>query len=149
MQECIFCKIVQGKVPCFKIYESELFLAFLDINPIIEGHTILISKRHFEKIYDLKEREQEWLGMDLFQVIKLLERRFGPNVVISSTSGKYASQTVPHFHFHLIPRQKNDRLWDKDKSRIILDRSSGFSRLETTPKELKTLAKAIAKGNPL
>ncbi|NJL60137.1 MAG: HIT domain-containing protein, partial [Desulfobacteraceae bacterium] len=55
MTDCIFCKIVKGEIPCFKVYENERVLAFADINPISDGHTLIIPKQHAENIFEMSE----------------------------------------------------------------------------------------------
>ena len=55
MNDCVFCQIAAGKIPCFKIYEEEGFLAFLDINPWVEGHTLVIPKKHYRWVWDMPE----------------------------------------------------------------------------------------------
>ncbi|MFH0832893.1 MAG: HIT domain-containing protein [Candidatus Aenigmatarchaeota archaeon] len=141
--DCIFCKIISGDIAAERIYEDDYFLAFLDVNPVVEGHILLIPKKHCETIYDLGEGEVEKIGEAIQTVSNKLKSIFGPNINIVNTSGKYASQSILHFHFHLIPRRSGDRLWDGEKSRIILDRSSGFERIKPTKEQLKKLAEEI------
>jgi histidine triad (HIT) family protein len=143
MKKCIFCKIIEKNTDSEVIYEDDWFLAFLDENPIIEGHSLLITKRHNKTIWDLNNIENQKLGVAMKQVSDKLGKKFGQNINIVNTSGEYASQSIPHIHFHLIPRKKGDRLWDEKKSKIILDRSSGFKRLESSKEELKNLAEEI------
>ncbi|NMC08786.1 HIT domain-containing protein, partial [Candidatus Microgenomates bacterium] len=55
MDDCIFCKIVKGDIPCYKVYEDEEVIAFLDIKPLSKGHVLVLPKKHFENIYDIPE----------------------------------------------------------------------------------------------
>jgi len=59
MENCIFCKIINNEIPCYKIYEDDLVLAFLDVNPIVDGHVLIIPKKHFENIFDIEEKYLE------------------------------------------------------------------------------------------
>ena len=109
MEECVFCKIVKGEIPCRKIFENEEVLAFLDINPVSRGHTLVIPKKHYENMMSasksVRERVLE-IANELAIKYKDLLKADGFNFI--NASGKAAQQTVPHFHIHLIPRYIND-----------------------------------------
>lgn len=101
MNDCIFCKIVKGEIPSFKIWEDEDFVAFLSIAPISPGHTLLIPKKHSEYIFDM---DDELLGKFLTAakpVSNALTKALSP------ATGKIgimvAGLEVPHTHLHLIP----------------------------------------------
>jgi histidine triad (HIT) family protein len=83
MAECLFCRIVKGEIPCFKVYEDDRVLAFEDINPISEGHTLVIPKGHAENLQEALEPT---------------------GVAVLQLNGKGANQVVMHYHLHLIPR---------------------------------------------
>ncbi len=144
MSDCIFCKLASGEIPSTKLYESDCFYAILDQNPVTEGHTLVISKRHYKTQTEMNEEEMGDFGVTVGTVAKKLAEEFGNNMVIVNTSGEEASQSVPHYHIHLIPRKKGDRLWDGEKSRVVLDRSSGFERLSPKKEELESLASKLA-----
>lgn len=109
MDKCIFCKISSGDAPSSKIYESDNFLVIYTIDPICEGHSLIISKKHFKNILDLPSI----LGEELVYVIKqsslILMKKFdcrGFNLVQNNFS--VAEQIIEHFHIHLIPRKEKD-----------------------------------------
>ena len=105
MNNCIFCKIVRGDIPSCRIYEDDLAVAFLDIGPFEEGHTLVIPRRHAVILPDLSEQEAAALGVVIHRVGKLLLERLpcdGFNVL--QNNGACATQEVPHVHFHVIPR---------------------------------------------
>jgi histidine triad (HIT) family protein len=129
VNDCVFCQIIQGKLPAYKVYENEHFIAVLDANPVVIGHVILISKRHCGGIADLTAGELGALGPAIGAITKQIKAKSEASFSIYNTSGEGASQSVPHFHFHIIPRRIRDRLWLKSRSRIVLDKSSGFRRL--------------------
>ena len=111
MEDCIFCKIVKGKVPADKVYEDENFIAILDINPEMEGHTVVLPKKHFQTLLDLPST----LGTEMLDAIKKVALKLidenkaeGFNVVINNY--KVAGQEVPHVHAHILPRKKDDRM---------------------------------------
>jgi len=111
MNDCIFCKIVSGEISSFKVYEDEEFLAFLDVNPIARGHTLLIPKKHFENIFDIPEDVLEGLILRAKRVSGVLQQGLGASGVnLLHASGQSAQQSVFHFHLHLVPRFENDGL---------------------------------------
>ncbi|MCD6589699.1 HIT family protein [Candidatus Woesearchaeota archaeon] len=111
MEDCIFCKIINGEIPSNKIYESENFVAFLDIMPINPGHTLIVSKKHYENMDELPGE----LGEELLRVIKTVARAIVKAVNadgynIGMNNGRAAGQLVMHAHIHIIPRFKEDGL---------------------------------------
>lgn len=102
---CIFCKIVAGQVPCTKLYEVEDVLAFLDINPVTYGHTLVISKEHYSTFLSTPKAIMNKV-MNVAQRIGQVQIEQlgakGVNILINSYEA--AGQVVPHFHVHVIPR---------------------------------------------
>jgi len=110
-KECIFCKIVKGEIPCEKIWGDENFLAFLDVNPVVEGHTLVIPKKHFENIFETSDEIAGKINLVCKKVAILLKEKFNVNAVnIVNASGKAAQQSVFHLHYHVIPRRESDGL---------------------------------------
>lgn len=103
MSDCIFCKIIAGEIPCHKVYEDENFLAFLDINPVSPGHTLLIPKKHFRWVYDVDQFGQYWQTAQKI-ALALKNSSLNPDFVTFLTMGN----DVPHAHIHIIPRQESD-----------------------------------------
>ncbi|MFQ6136026.1 MAG: HIT family protein [Candidatus Hydrothermarchaeales archaeon] len=109
MEECIFCKIVKGDIPSYKVYEDERTMAFLDINPISIGHTLVIPKSHVSKISELSDEDLLAFARTLQKITKAVESSVkldGLNIFINQ--GKEAGQLIPHFHCHVTPRHKGD-----------------------------------------
>lgn len=107
--DCIFCKIINGEIPCEKVYENEEVLAFLDIAPVNIGHTLVIPKKHFTNIYET--REETWTAMtkvvrNISKAIKSTMNVDGINLSMNNDSA--AGQVVFHSHIHIIPRIKGD-----------------------------------------
>ena len=105
---CIFCKIINGEIPSFKIYENDKVYAFLDIAKDADGHTLVIPKKHVTNIIDA---DSETLK-DVMNGIKTITNHYislgydGVNVM--NASGEAAEQSVFHLHFHIIPRKNDD-----------------------------------------
>lgn len=111
MENCIFCKIIAGEIPAHKVWENEKVLAFLDVNPIAKGHTLVIPKKHFVDVFDI---ELDYLKEIIAVAQKIagdIKQNLGATGVnLLNASGKDAQQSVFHFHMHIIPRYENDGL---------------------------------------
>lgn len=116
---CLFCRMVAGHIPVIKIYEDDVILAFLDIGPLSDGHTLVIPKQHFEKLH---ECPAELLGQVCSRLGKIAGavaaamQSDGYNLLCNN--GGAAGQLVEHLHFHIIPRNTGDgvfRRWPSYK----------------------------------
>lgn len=107
--DCIFCKIVAGEIPSFKVHEDDSTLAFMDINPLTEGHVLVLPKRHVTGLFDTDE---ETLTATMAAVRKMalaMKEALGVDSMnLFQANGPWAAQSVPHLHFHLIPRREGD-----------------------------------------
>ncbi len=108
-ENCIFCKIANGEIPSYTVYEDDAFRAILDAAPANEGHTLIIPKTHHENIFDLPEDLARKVVV-IAQKIALLqkERLQCDGVNIMQNNGELAGQTVMHYHMHVIPRFEGD-----------------------------------------
>jgi histidine triad (HIT) family protein len=109
--DCIFCKIIKGEIPCYKVYEDDKVIAFLDIAPVNPGHVLVVPKEHFEKIENLPDdmlceitKAVKKISMVILKAVNADSYNLGVN------NGKTAGQLVPHVHFHIMPRFENDGL---------------------------------------
>lgn len=109
VDECVFCRIAKGEIPSTKINETDNFFAFLDVAPLVEGHTLIIPKKHFKTILDLPNS----LAPELMDFIKKTSLKLmkeynveGFNLINNAFSS--AGQIVDHVHFHILPRKKDD-----------------------------------------
>ena len=112
MDGCIFCKMVEGEIPVTRVYEDEAVLAFLDIGPISDGHTLVIPKRHCAKVDDCDPAVLAEVAARLGRIAKAVVAAMeadGCNVL--SNNGAAAGQVVDHLHFHVIPRKAGDRVF--------------------------------------
>ena len=99
MDDCIFCKIVAGQIPCYKIYEDADFLAFLDIEPWVEGHTLVIPKKHYHWVWDVPPAEVGKYFAVAAKIAKHYQKVFPTEFVMSFIYG----YDVPHAHIQLFP----------------------------------------------
>lgn len=104
--DCLFCKIIKGEIPCYKIYENEFVLAFLDINPDSDGHTLIIPKEHYTDIDDIDTNTLNEIFKAAKVVKKLLEEKLNCDG-ISLLQNNGSVQEVKHFHLHLKPQYKD------------------------------------------
>ncbi len=109
MENCIFCKIAKREIPAKIVYEDDFTIAFLDISPCAEGHTVVIPKQHFEKFTDMEEEDAGNLFASVQKVAKAVEKALNIQASnIGLNNGKAAGQEVPHVHVHIIPRYEGD-----------------------------------------
>lgn len=101
MAACIFCKIIKGDIPSFKLFESDKILAFLDIQPLSKGHALVVPKHHGEKLTDIPDDALS----EILPVVKKLAAASGAeNYNVLQNNGRLAHQEVDHVHFHMIPK---------------------------------------------
>lgn len=110
-QDCLFCRIVRGELPSEKLYEDDLTLAFMDINPWTKGHCLVVSKEHAETIVELSEDSAVGIMRVAHRVAPAVKSAVGAQGLnLLQSNGRAAWQQVDHVHLHLIPRWFNDPL---------------------------------------
>jgi histidine triad (HIT) family protein len=138
MDNCIFCKIVKGEIPSYKVYEDENIIAFLDIFPQYKGHTLIVPKAHYETIFDLPDvlaAEVLPLGKRVINAIEKVCNADGYNFV--QNNREHAGQAVMHYHMHIIPRYKSK---GPDGFKGLTEKKEKY---EPTPEEMTELAEKI------
>ena len=109
--DSIFTRIIKGEIPCQRVFENEFVLAFLDITPLAEGHTLVIPKRQLERFEDLPAEDAAAVASVLGRIAQHVTQAVGVDAYnILLNNGKPAGQEVPHVHFHIIPRRAGDSL---------------------------------------
>ena len=107
--DCVFCAIAAGEIPCFKVFEDDFALAYLDIIPFSEGHTLVIPKAHTTGLLDTPEETLAALLARVKKVAAHLKSALGcDGFHILQNNGAAAGQTVGHIHFHIVPRRNGD-----------------------------------------
>lgn len=104
MEECIFCKIINGQVPSEKVYEDEEILAFKDIHPAAPIHVLIIPKKHIATLMDIEEEDSSLMGK-IIQTAKLIAKQLGieeKGFRLIANCGPDSEQEVMHIHFHLL-----------------------------------------------
>jgi histidine triad (HIT) family protein len=106
----VFCSIIAGKIPAYRVHEDERTLAFLDIHPSSPGHTLIIPKAHVARIEDLGSEDAEALFRTLHGLVGGIQDAMGaPASTVGINNGRESGQEVPHVHIHFIPRYPGDR----------------------------------------
>jgi len=116
--DCIFCKIIKGEIPCNKVYENDDVLVFPTIEPVTDGHLLVIPKVHSKNILDINEETlKKIITVTKSLAKKTVEKSSATSVNILHAAGKDAQQSVFHFHIHIVPRYENDGLdlWFRNK----------------------------------
>jgi|SRR5579863_3903778 len=133
--DCIFCKIVAGTVPCFKLFEDRETFAFMDINPVHDGHCLIIPKAHSPTIFDIAPEAFAAAARTAIRLAKAVNAAVKPDGLnLIQSNGPGAAQSVGHVHLHVLPRRLGDALlvnWELkpgDMARIaeIAERIRGF-----------------------
>lgn len=124
----VFTRIVKGEIPCYKVAEDDRYFAFLDINPLAKGHTLVIPKEETDNIFDLDDRRLA----DMMVFAKRIARKIQANIACKKVAVVVLGLEVPHAHIHLIP--------------INSEKDVDFHRekLQLTPEEFQRIAKTIS-----
>lgn len=108
---CIFCKIVAGEIPCFKLHEDDDTLAFMDINPASEGHALVIPKEHSADVHAVSDHAIAATVVTAKKVAAAIQSTLNPRGMnLVQCNGPAAAQSVMHFHMHVLPRTEGDEL---------------------------------------
>ncbi len=109
MPACTFCKIAKGEIPSTKVHEDKKHLAILDLFPSVKGHTLAITKEHYQTILEIPPKELKELIATVQKVASGVEKGMNATgIVVTQLNNSSAGQAIPHIHFHIIPRYKND-----------------------------------------
>lgn len=109
MSDCVFCKLRDGQIPSMKIFEDDMTIAFMDINPINSGHCLIITKVHAPNLYEAEVADLQAAVATAQRVAVAIRDGLKPDGLnMLQANGPAAFQSVPHFHLHLIPRWNND-----------------------------------------
>lgn len=112
--DCPFCKMVAGQIPVARVYEDEVVLAFLDIGPISDGHTLVVPRQHFRRLHDCPAELLGQVASRLGNVAKAVASAMkadGYNLLCNN--GRAAGQVIEHLHFHIIPRRTGDGVFNR------------------------------------
>lgn len=106
---CIFCNIVEGKIPSRTVFEDEIVKIMMDINPVNNGHLLIIPKKHFTNLMDIDDETLIHIQVSAKKMFKLLKNKLSIEGLTLCQNNEYG-QEIKHYHLHLIPRYKNDNV---------------------------------------
>ena len=110
-QDCIFCKIIAGEIPSFKLFEDDATLAFMDINPANDGHALIIPKEHAKDVHAVSDEAISRTVLTAKKIAAAVEKTVSPRGInLVQCNGPAAGQSVFHFHMHVLPRREGDDL---------------------------------------
>jgi histidine triad (HIT) family protein len=111
MPDCIFCRIVRGDLPAYRVFEDEATLAFMDIFPVTDGHVLVIPKSHCADVFDASEEALRAVASAAHRVAAAIRAALAPaGLMVFQLNGAAAGQTVFHYHMHLMPRRPDEPL---------------------------------------
>lgn len=107
--DCIFCKIIAGDIPSFKVYEDAATVAFMDINPVHPGHALVVTKEHAEDVFTVSDEAIAAAAKTARRVARAVREAVQPDGMnLLQCNGRAAAQSVLHFHMHVLPRANDD-----------------------------------------
>lgn len=110
-QDCIFCKIIAGEIPSFKLYEDDATFAFMDINPANDGHALVVPKEHAKDLHAISDDAISRTVITAKKIAGAVEKAIAPGGInLVQCNGSAAGQSVFHFHMHVLPRREGDDL---------------------------------------
>ena len=109
--DCLFCKIVNNEIPSIKVYEDDRVLAFMDINPLNDGHLLVVPKAHAATIHEIGQDDFLAVMSATHKLAAAVKKSLNPDGInLLQLNGKAANQVVPHLHVHIVPRWSGDGL---------------------------------------
>ena len=142
-KDCILCQVIKGKLPSYKVYEDDIVIGILDINPIAQGHCLIIPKKHIVWFTDLNPAEGSSFSRAVLVVSKRLKKVFRARYVTVLIRGS----RIPHLHAHLVPSIK-DKSSAADRVLDILQFVQENQKPVVKLAEMKKIAKALKLANP-
>lgn len=114
----IFCRIINGEIPSYKIYEDEIVMVIMDVNPRSDGHCLVIPKEHYQDLYDINDDILNHIMLIGKKISILLSEKLGcDGITLEENNG--CVQEVKHFHLHLIPRYNDKNVVQKDIKKVF------------------------------
>lgn len=134
LDDCIFCRIVRGEAPCHKVWEDEHVLVFMDIFPVTDGHALVVTREHFENIFEASIESLRAVALASKRVAGAIRDTLSPDGLgVFQLNGAAAGQTVFHYHQHLMPRAEGTPM-------------ALSTRVPGVPERLAEVARALAEA---
>ena len=128
--DCLFCKIVDGSIPSKTIYEDDLIKVILDINPTTNGDSLIIPKKHYENMFDLDEELIPHIIKVIKELNELLKEKLSiDGLTLVQNNGE--GQEIKHYHVHVTPRYKNDKVVQSSNKDILVDIDDVYEQIKS------------------
>jgi histidine triad (HIT) family protein len=109
--DCIFCRIVRGEAPAYRVHEDDRVLVFMDIFPVTDGHTLVVTKEHFENVFEATQESLQAVAAASWRTARAIRAELDPDgLMVFQLNGQAAGQSVFHYHMHLLPRRAGEPL---------------------------------------
>jgi histidine triad (HIT) family protein len=109
--DCIFCRIVRGEAPAYRVHEDDRVLVFMDIFPVTDGHTLVVTKEHFENVFEATQESLQAVAAASWRAARAIRTALDPDgLMVFQLNGQAAGQSVFHYHMHLLPRRAGEPL---------------------------------------
>ena len=128
MKDCLFCKIINKEIPSYTIYEDDIVKVFLDINPITNGHALIIPKEHYSNITDIDQKTLNHINEIKKNIYSILKEKLSCDGITFIQNNEYG-QDIKHYHLHCIPRYKNDALSFHSSKKELFDVESIYNKI--------------------
>lgn len=139
-EDCIFCKIVDGEIPAERVYEDEDVVAFLDANPLEEGHTLVVPREHVERVSDLSSEHAATYFRPVPRIAEAVQEAVDADgATMAWNEGSAAGQEVPHAHLHIVPRWRDD---DHGPIHALFGGQNAHGEAETTAEAIRDALEA-------
>ena len=127
--DCLFCKIVNGEIPSYKIYEDELVYAFLDINPVTNGHCVIIPKKHILDVEGVDSDTSIEIDEASKKIIEIYKSKLNIDGATRIQNNGYG-QEIKHYHMHIIPRYENDNIYTNRCPENLIPVEETFNKIK-------------------
>ncbi len=128
--DCVFCKIIKGEIPSYTLYEDDLIKVFLDINPSTNGDCLIVTKEHYENFLDIPEYLISHIHKISIKMYSILKEKLDIDG-LTLIQNNFYGQDIKHYHVHLTPRYKNDKLTHSYNKEIILELKEVFEKIKS------------------
>lgn len=127
--DCVFCKIMNGEIPSYTVYEDEIVKVFLDINPSTNGDLLVVPKKHYENMLDIDDDVIMHIHNVSKEMYKLLKDKLNIEG-LTLVQNNFYGQDIKHYHLHLTPRYKNDNLMHSFNKEILIDITKVYDQIK-------------------
>lgn len=128
MDDCLFCKIIKGEIPSYTVYENDKIKAFLDINPVTNGHCVIIPKKHIVDVQEIDSEISKEIDEASKKIIEMYKSKLNIDGATRIQNNGYG-QEIKHYHMHIIPRYENDNIYTNRCPENLIPVEEAFKKI--------------------